>query len=599
MSARLTWTLFFAAAAIAALIVFVEHPMRLEKFKVPDTRLLPGFKAAEATSVEVIVSGQRPIRAERDTKSWKLVSPVAYRAEAVHIEVLLAALQLLHWDSHIRSEELVARPEAKEEFGLRNPRATLTVQSPGGHQVQLLIGTNSIAGDQVYVSQTGGSGVHLVNGEFLRLVPASDALWRSLEILPAELLSKNSLRVRAAQRGFDLVRADTNSLWRIAWPLEARADNRRLVAGFDALRTNRVTGFVADGVTDFERFGLHAPSLEILFGEGTNFTSGLHIGSGPTNLPLLDFARRVGESNIFLVPKSATEAWRMSPAELRNPRLVDLPMSDITRVVVRSEDEFTIERGTTNQWAVTAPMRFPADDAMLRELLFTVTEAPAELEKAVVTDLKPYGLDKPLAEYRFEAPRGATNEAVSFQVGAAEGKVFVRRTDEISVGVMLPEVFVRLPRTAWQIGDRQVWSFDATNVTAVTIEQQARKKVLIRNPAGEWIVAPGSQGFVNAFGVEEALTRLGSLRAVYWTARGDVADTYGFKKTDYKLSLTLVKGGKTETLEVEFGGQSRQLYPYAATRIGGVRTVFEFPVEVFYNAVSEYLSIFKTRPNAP
>ena len=82
MSARLTWTLFFAAAALAALIVFVERPMRLEKLKVPDTRLLPGFKSAEATSVEVIVSGQRPFRAERDTNGWKLVRPVSHRADA-------------------------------------------------------------------------------------------------------------------------------------------------------------------------------------------------------------------------------------------------------------------------------------------------------------------------------------------------------------------------------------------------------------------------------------------------------------------------------------------------------------------------------------
>ena len=600
MTARKTWTLFFAAAMLAAFIVFVERPVRLEKLKVPVTALLPGFKASEVESVEVLFPGQIPIQAERTPGGWKLVRPVPHVADGRRVEALLLALQQLRFDSHIRPEELLARPAAMEEYGIRNPRLTLTLQLPGNRQVQLLFGTNTIAGDQLYLGQTGGNGLHLVTADLVRFIPSTEVIWRGRDILPAGVFARNSIRVRAAQRGFDLGRPDTNSLWRIVWPLDARADNRRVDAGLEQLRTNLVSGFVADGVKDFEPFGLQAPSLEILFGQGTNFTGGLQIGSGPTNLPLMAFARRIGESSVFLVPRAAVDPWRVSQSELRNPRLVDLPAADITKIAVQGDEAFTVERRGTNVWAVTAPKYFAADTLLLDFLLYVVTEAPTVEEKALVTDLKPYGLDKPLAEYRFEAPSGGTNQVVAFQVGAGEGgRLFVRRTDEVSVSELLPEVFIRLPRQSWQIGDRRIWNFDATNVTSITIQQLGRKKALVRNADGEWIVAPGSQGFVNPFGVEEALTRLGSLQAVYWTARGDVADAYGFKKVDFKLTLGLVRDRKPETLEIEFGGQSRQLHPYAATRIDGARTVFEFPADVYVNAVREYLTIFKAGTESP
>ena len=600
MTASKTWTLFFAAAMLAGFIVFVERPVRMEKLKVPVTELLPGFTPAEVLSVEVRHSGQLPIQAERTAGGWKLVRPVAYVADPVRVGLFLGALQQLRWDSHIRPEELLARPGAREEFGLRSPRVILTIHLLGDRQVQLLIGTNTIAGDQVYVGQTGGDGIHLVTADLLRFIPQSEKIWRSQDILPAEIFAQKSMRVRAALRGFDLNRADTNSLWRIVWPLDARADNRRVDAGFDQLRTNLVTGFVADGVKDFEPYGLQTPALEILFGEGTNYTRGLQVGSGPTNLPLMVFARRLGEPSVFLVPKAAVEAWLVSPTELRNPRLVDLPATNITKINVLGEEAFAIERRGTNVWAVTSPKYFAADSLLLEVLLYVVTEARTVEEKALVTDLKPYGLDKPLAEYRFEAPRGGTNEAVAFQIGAGDGgRLFVRRTDETSVSELSPEIFIRLPRQSWQIGDRRIWNFDPTNVASVTIQQAGRKKVLVRNAAGEWIVAPGSQGFVNPFGVEEALTRLGSLQAVYWTARGDVPDAYGFKKVDFKLTLGLMRDGKAESLEIEFGGQSRQLHPYAATKIDGARTVFEFPVDTYVNAVREYLTIFKAGTETP
>lgn len=600
MTARNTWTLFFVAAALAAFIVFVERPMRQEKFKIPEKALLPGFKAAEAASVEVLYPGRLPIRAERAAVGWNLVRPVAFPADPLRVEYLLLALQQLNWETHIRPEELLERRGALEEFGLKDPRITVTIQMPGDRQVQLLFGTNTVSGDQVYIGQTGGNGVHLVTAELMRFIPAAEKDWRSLTILPADAYAHTAMRVRAAQRGFDLNRPDTNSLWRIVWPVEARADNRRIDVGLQQLRTNRIGGFVADGVKDFEPFGLLTPELEILFGEGTNFTRGLHIGSGPTNLPLMAFARRLGESSVFLMPKAAVEAWRVSPAELRNPRLVDLPSTNITRVDVVSEESFTVERRGTNAWTVTSPKTFAADTLLMEVLLYVVTEARTDLEKALVTDFKPYGLDKPLAEYRFSARHNGTNETVAFHVGAGEGgRLFVRRLDEASVAELDPKIFIRLPRQSWQVGQRRIWDFESTNVVSVTIQQLGRKKVLVRNEAGEWTMGAGSQGFINPFGVEDALDRLGELKAVYWSARGGDMDAYGFKKVDFKLSLALKRNGKEETLEIEFGGQSRQTHPYAATQVDGARTVFEFPVDVYVNAVRKYLAIFPDGAEAP
>jgi hypothetical protein len=125
----------------------------------------------------------------------------------------------------------------------------------------------------------------------------------------------------------------------------------------------------------------------------------------------------------------------------------------------------------------------------------------------------------------------------------------------------------------------------------VTIRQDGRERQLLRQPGGEWTLAPGSLGQPNPFALEETMFRLGDLRAETWLARGENArEEFGFTTNSYQFTIDLKEGDKTRTVAAEFGGASPLTFPYAATIIDGQPWIFEFP-PFLWVAVQRYLNL--------
>jgi hypothetical protein len=151
-----------------------------------------------------------------------------------------------------------------------------------------------------------------------------------------------------------------------------------------------------------------------------------------------------------------------------------------------------------------------------------------------------------------------------------------------------------LPRAAWQLRDRRIWTFDSSNVVSLTVHQLGATRKYLRDPEGEWTFAPGYHGppGVNWPSLEEGVHRLGELTAVYWSGAGDApGQDFGFAKTDFGLSLEIKRGGKTEICAIEFGGRSPYTNPYALVVRDGQRLLFEFPADLYENFVEHDMTI--------
>jgi hypothetical protein len=174
------------------------------------------------------------------------------------------------------------------------------------------------------------------------------------------------------------------------------------------------------------------------------------------------------------------------------------------------------------------------------------------------------------------------------------GGIFERRPDESFVNLINPDDFNRLPRTAWQLRDRRIWTFEPSNVLSMTIHQLGGTRKFLRDPEGEWTFAPGSHGppLINWLSMEEGVYRLGHLTAVYWDGVGDGHwQEFGFAKTDFNISLEVRHGGQTETNTIAFGDRSPYSYPYASVVRDGVRLVFEFHVDLYENFVVRDMTV--------
>src|SRR6266513_2054662 len=179
MNTKNTWIWIIVAAGLFAFIVLLKQFG--VKPPVGPLPVLPGFKAAEVTSIQVHPAAQSVIRAERTNGAWQLTKPVSYPAQAISIESLLAALEQLLPASQISATEMRNRPNADAEFGFEPPQVSLVIQIPDARK-QILIGNPTAPGDQVYL-QVVGVGAYVVTAELLKLIPRTADDWRDTALV--------------------------------------------------------------------------------------------------------------------------------------------------------------------------------------------------------------------------------------------------------------------------------------------------------------------------------------------------------------------------------------------------------------------------------
>ena len=593
----------FLAVLLFFGIYYFERPYRLAREQKPDPRIFPSVRLEAVTNIVIRPAGQSEIRVEKTNNTWHITRPFDYPGDTLRIEVFLAALTNIVSQGHISSSELNTRTNASQEFGFETPAYSIAVQQPG-LQRPFLIGAKTVVGDQMFLQVVGGEGVHLVDASLLKLLPQRGDDWRETTLLPIDAFNADALEARVGTKTFRFELSSTNYLWRMTKPIDARADSSRLESLLAKLAESTVVGFIPEGsAIDLDKIGLPVTTgqnadFELTFYRGTNVISGLQVGNSPTNFPQFVFARRSKQSVVFLAPKSAVEPLR-TPSDFRDRHLIIFPASTASKFEIEGEDKFELQRESTNVWFVTKPERFPADTDLMHDLLLVLDRMEIEFVNDVVTDFAPFGLESPFLDYKITGTLTKTSKAtepiteqLTFGTNDAP-RINVRRNQESRVYSINPQEFELLPRSSWQMRDRSIFKFDAADVVSVTIQQRGKTRKIIHQGTNEWALAEGSQGIINPFSLEEAVHRLGELKAIFWTAKNDEDRShYGFEKADHTVSFEVKRNDTIENFNLEFGDYSPFYHPYAAVRIDGKRMVFEFPLPLFMEFVRRDLSIF-------
>jgi hypothetical protein len=605
MNWKPTGILLAAAAVVFAFIWLVDRPIRQERLRQANRIVLPGFDPGSVDSVEIKPRAAAEIhvgRTNRTDEAWQMTQPIAYPAEAAPIKDLLDALAGLDWQDRISANELKDQPDAQEKYGFAQPQFELSLQGSGLPR-KILVGESSAMGDQVFIEVVGNPNIYLVDAGWLKLIPADKDQWRDLSLLNLAALPYDSIQVHSPGRGFDLELDPNRHLWLMTNPVMARANNALVNQCLGRLQKLRVRQFVSDDPrADLELYGLQVspqtPALDLSFWKGTNLAGGLQVGAALTNQPALAFARRSDPSNVVVIDTDAIKPWQGLYTNFLDYHFISVPPDSIGTISVDGEGRFSVVKQTNGAWQVHAETTFPADPVLMRDWLASFTNIETQIEKTVATDFADYGLTNPVLKYRLQTDgaTGGTNTFIAqIEFGANRtGRIFERRPDESFVNLVSPDDFNRLPRAAWQLRDRSIWTFDSSNVVSLTIHQLGATRKFLRDPEGEWTFAPGYHGppEVNWPSLEEGVYRLGKLHAVYWDGVGDAhLQDFDFAKTDFSLSLDVKRGDKIETDTIEFGGRSPYSYPYASVVKDGQRLIFEFPVDLYDNFVEQDMTI--------
>jgi hypothetical protein len=594
MDPRNTWRWIVVAVALLAFIAF--HHKYLQKTNGIPTTVLPSLRPAAVTSIQVRPGASLEIRAERTNGTWRLTEPLVYPAQDLSIEKLLGEISRLTPAPYITARELRHRPQAEEEYGFAAPQSSLTIEQPG-YTVRLRVGGKTAPGDQVFVQVLGVEGVYVVDADFLKYLPRSADDWRDTTLIDLQQLALDRLAVTNGTKIFELRREATNKLWRMVYPLPARANNPKIEEALQLLQNVRVRQFVPnDPKADLEAFGLRPPELELALGQGTNVLALVQFGKSPTNNTKLVYARRVGLNAIVTVPKELLAPWYASVNDFRDPFLFTLS-GPVAAVEVHGQEDFSVQQQTNGLWRVL-PEGFAADADLVKALLSALSALPiVEFTKDVVIapDLPAYGLGSPARQYILRSPAtntpaGLTNAILAeLDFGTNQtDKVYARRADESFVYAVRLADFQRLPAAGWQMRERRIWNISTNDVVRAVIREQGRERQIIRSGPYNWSLAPGFQGIINDLAVEETVSGLCQLTAVAWLGRGE-PNRARFGLTDRSRQITLeLKGG--EKVSVEFGSEVPSSSSCAAVKLDGELWFFEFPAWL-YDYVQRFLSV--------
>lgn len=600
MSSRHTWSWLLLAAGLFSFIFFYQR--HVHKPAPGPVKILPNMKLAEVSSIRVRPASagqaQLEIRAERTNNLWQLTDPLLYPAQAASIENLLAALAKLTAAIYISEAELKAHPKADEQYGFTAPQASIIINQGADYQAHILIGARTSPGDQVYLQVVGVEGAYVVDADLLKHIPHSANDWRDKTVINLETTDFDRIAVTNSATALlkvVLQREATNRLWRLVWPLQARADNLRIEESLQKLQNLRIRQFVSDDPkVDFESLGLAPPDLELSIGQGSNTLALLQFGKSPTNDSAQVYARRAGQNAVFTVGKAPLVSWRAAMNDFRDPHLLSFA-EPIDSIQVIGQDNFSLQHQTNDTWRVM-PDDSPADSTIVQDLFAVFTSAPiTAFVKDVVNppDLPEFGLASPIRRFILSPkPRnvsGVVSNEVWFGLSTNQAdKVFVKRTDESSVYAIGTNDFTRLPAARWQLRERKLWHFTEEDIARVTIRQGGKTRQLVRRERYHWSLAPGSQGSIEDLSTEDTVRGLVQASAVVWVAKGD-ADRHRFGFTDQGLQLTLeLKNGDKAT--IEFGGEAPSTNAYASVKSEGEIWIFEFPW-MLYRDVLSYLSI--------
>ena len=305
------------------------------------------FDRITITNAGKVIALQR----EATNNNWRITEPLAARADAGHLLLLLQKLQGLSISQFV-SDNPTADLDA---FGL----------SPPSLSIAFARGTNAVAALQF--GKTNGVGHFFARrcgiNSVVTVPPEPLASWREqfyefrdrqLLALPAEL---REIEVQAAEH-FTLQREGSNA-WRFA--AEKFPADPALVSDFLAnLGRLEITQFMQDAVLnpDLARYGLTAPVYQVVFkipaAVGATNVPFAHLSFG-TNTGENIYARRAEEESVYAVKLADFQTLPTAGWRLRQRRIWNFLEHEVARVVIHQSGRTReLIHDGTNSWSLGA-----------------------------------------------------------------------------------------------------------------------------------------------------------------------------------------------------------------------------------------------------
>jgi hypothetical protein len=461
---KVTLLLLALNLALFGYLLVTERPFSATRQIEENRRRVLGPEAADLAALEITLAPPaqpatdtpapaNTVRLERRADTWFLASPLVWPANDFAVRRMLNELQFLENETSFLVSDLARNDQTLADYGLEQPRLTLTATpatpatgqsmidngSPGSPPTPaapftLKIGATAAVGGRLYVLSPDGRRIHVLPPR------ASESLLTALTLDLAQLRSDQLFTIPVFEaRALTLQTGATNTArtrlrrdqtrWLFEAPITARAAKTPVDLAINELNALRVARFLpAESAPSSETAGLDAPRLRLTI-EGNARRETLHLGApvspaAPAAETVELYARfdwRVVPSAeeppvLFTVqvPAGLLRTLDTAQTELREKRVLDLDPARVTALSVSSPGlpELRIQKlDTGSAWQIVAPAAGAA--APLRADPLLVERLLQRLQLLEAVSPRPEAVPPP-SPFVSDAPSAAELENLGF-----------------------------------------------------------------------------------------------------------------------------------------------------------------------------------------
>lgn len=391
------------------------------------------------------IEGRKAIRREGEDR-WSIESPVEWPANIFAINRILNQIEELRPVTSFSLEDLERGGTSLAEYGLEEPRLSLTVEWEGKSRT-VHMGAPTGSRTRMYLFDDYNKRVHVVERALAEALSLTLSDLRSNRIFSLAAYEVNTLRIQMTQPSdlqLRLTRSGTQ--WRYEAPFPARADAEGVNQTIRDLLELEVLRFHGDASGDLQNFGLDNPIKQIIL-EGGNRRQTLLVGDEFDDVrgDREYYAQLAGRNTIFSIQAQSIDELRDARYTLRDRRIVTTDPSRITDIAVEDPggpSEINLRKLETGQWQVQqrrdgeSRQIFPADQQIVEAAIKTISQLQARDFSAEGPDdnaLANFGLDEPQRIIRLNNGDG-DSLVLHFgdNTGSRQQNVFVKKTAEIT-----------------------------------------------------------------------------------------------------------------------------------------------------------------------
>ena len=347
--------------------------------------------------------------------------------------------------------------------------------------------------------------------------------------------------------------------WKIVAPAGAPPDSNEISSVASGIASLEMESVVDENPPDLKDYGLAQPRIEVAFkADGKEQT--LLIGQKtPPGTDL--YAKRAGETKVFLIPGHLESAFNKTTFDLRDKAVVKIDRDKLDALEFTAGDKTSRFAKPAGEWQIAAPVQARADFSAIEGIVSRLTglqmKSVVDTPDAPEADGKKYALDKPAATIKF----GSGSSQATLVVGgpAGEGTVYARDLSRPAIVTIESSVLDELKKDPSEYRQKDLFDargFNATRLEIVRAGQTfAFEKTKVKNKEGQdeekWRQLTPQARELDQPAFETLLSALTGIRA---TGFVDAAAAKGLSTPELAATIKFDEGKKEEKVALAKSG---------------------------------------------